>query len=214
MRRRTGAWVVLGLAVVALWWWLGRGEAGVGATGREGVEEVGERWGSGPRDRPAVPELAGRSLLASVSGTVRDDRGAAIAGAKVCVFEWSWSVGGRDRVRCASSGEDGRYRIEELLPVNYRVGAMAPGYVPMFHSREGRGGERERVRLRPGQETRGIDVALAGGAVEITGVVRDLSGGAIEGAQVSGGGVMVGRGWRSRSRGRRGSFRCGCSRGR
>lgn len=194
MRRRTGAWVVLGLAVVALWWWWGRGEAGVGATGREGVEEVGERWGIGPRDRPAVPELAGRSLLASVSGTVRDGRGEAIAGAKVCVFEWSWSVGGRDRVRCASSGEDGRYRVEELLPVNYRVGAMAPGYVPMFHSREGSGGERERVRLRPGQETRGIDVALAGGAVEITGVVRDLSGGAIEGAQVSGGGVMVGTG--------------------
>src|SRR5690606_3241743 len=72
-----------------------------------------------------------------------------------------------------------------LMPVPQFVHASAPGHVPGPY-RDGTGERaRQSVTVRAGQETRGIDVVLEPGGVELKGVVRDLSGGELEGAQVA-----------------------------
>lgn len=90
------------------------------------------------------------------------------------------------KVSCALSGRDGAYRIEGLLGVRHVVTAGAPGFIPRpYFTGEG-ASRREGIDLKAGQELRGVDFTLQGGGVEIHGVVKDLSGGAVEGAQVSG----------------------------
>lgn len=191
------------LGVLLLWFW-----RGAGLVVDEGAEvEVAAVAGSGPRELPELPELRVGLELAAVSGTVRDEQGRPVAEAKVCaLLELPWQAGGAEELRCASSGRDGHYRIGELLPVSHRVSGMARGFVPMFHTRGEGEARRGTVALRPGQETRGIDITLLGGAVEITGVVRDLSGGPVEGAQVSAGGLSVGTGVAIAASGPEGEF--------
>ena len=109
-----------------------------------------------------------------------------MASAQVCAYVWTATLPGRDawRPACVLSERDGHYRIEGLRPVRHRVTASAANYVPGLYVR-GDGTERvEAVELRPATESRGIDLVLESGGVEVRGVVRDLSGGPIEGAQL------------------------------
>jgi protocatechuate 3,4-dioxygenase beta subunit len=181
---RIVAWLVVAAALV--WWlWPGAGDGG---------EAVGEARGTGPG--PALAsvlesgELRRIDLLradrAVISGHVRDPQGRGIGGATVCAGAvWSGlSEAERDARHCVTSEGDGGYRIEGLLPVRHYVHASAPRFVPGRYE-VGRSPTRtERVLLLAGRETRDVDITLKGGGVEVTGFVRDLSGGELEGALV------------------------------
>lgn len=145
---------------------------------------------------------------AAVSGTVRDPQGQAIAGAQVCALTGSQLLDARETLRppCAQTERDGHYRIEGLWAVRYRITAGAPGRVPAFHVRGVGAARRDTVDLRAGTELREVDVVLEGGGVEIHGVVRDLSGGPVEGASVTSGGLFYGTGMAVATSGAEGEF--------
>ncbi|PCC68589.1 Carboxypeptidase regulatory-like domain-containing protein [Nannocystis exedens] len=181
----------IGAIALLLWWW----------AGRRGEESAGPAEAAGASGGPAIdvgplvdearlarldPRLAER---AAISGRVHEADGRGIAGATVCAGSSAPGLGSAERAArtCTTSAADGFYRIEGLLPVPQFVHASAPGHVPGQH-RAGPGRRaRTLVTLRAGQVTTGIDVVLASGGVELKGVVRDLSGGELEGALVSSG---------------------------
>ncbi|WAS92809.1 carboxypeptidase regulatory-like domain-containing protein [Nannocystis punicea] len=159
---------------------------------------------------PAAPlEIDPRKLAkAAIAGTVRDDKGQPIAGAQVCAIAANGLLDARDTFTppCAASERDGHYRIEGLWAVRHSVSATAPGHVPAFYTRGDRPTRLDMVALAPGGEALGIDITLRGGGVEIVGVVKDLSGGAVEGAVVSAGGVFAGTGMAFATSGAEGQF--------
>lgn len=179
-----------------LWFWRG-GDAGEVASEAPG--------GADARGSEAFRALDGDALLrpklvidprrgekAAISGTVRDQKGMPIAGAMVCAAARSERLASADtrRASCANSEKDGHYRIEGLFGVKHWVSASAAGFIAeAYHHGEG-AARREEVALRPGQEATDIDIVLEGGGVELRGIVKDLSGGAIEGAQVGGGSAL------------------------
>lgn len=128
-----------------------------------------------------------RSDKAAITGTVRDERGQGLAGATVCAWANRQQLQGADdgRPRCVTSEQDGHYRIENLWPVATGVSASAPEYLPARWSERVDGRERFEFRLRAGQERGDVDLTLARGGVSVSGVVKDISGGVIEGALVS-----------------------------
>lgn len=201
MTGRTRALVSLGVVAGGVWWFWGRGE-GDEVAGAEAALVV-DAGLVGPRDRLAVPAGPG---LAALSGVVRGPGGQAVANATVCTLVGWGQAGVRPPPRCVSSGRDGYYRIDGLLPLRSHVSAMAPGYVASFHARGEGAGRQELVVLRDGEEARGIDVQLVGGGIEVVGVVRDLSGGAVEGAQVMSGGPSAGTGIAIATSGGEGEF--------
>ncbi|NVB37592.1 carboxypeptidase regulatory-like domain-containing protein [Pseudenhygromyxa sp. WMMC2535] len=149
--------------------------------------------GFDPASHAALDIDLTRADKAAISGTVRDEADTPVSGAKVCAMANSRALRGLgdDSPRCVRSENNGHYRIEGLWPVPTEVVASAPGFVP------GRWFERERERaglgrprwetelqLRPGQTREDIDLKLHAGAVKVSGVVEDIAGGGIEGAQV------------------------------
>ncbi len=180
---------VLALALALLWWLRGRDAAPVDVSDEAAVADGSQAVLAGPRVRaePAIDLL--RSQRSSITGIVTDKQGRPIAGAQVCATAESQRLPSSDtrRAVCTKSGKDGHYRLAELFPVRHMVVASAAGHIPSrFHRGEG-AKRREYVELRATQELPGVDIQLEGGGVEIHGTVKDLSGGAIEGAQVSAG---------------------------
>ena len=178
------------MALVGVGWWLWRepGEPAVdeGPTARRGDAGTQAQALAGPgRSRPVLDPR--RVDQASIAGTVRDLQGAPIAGATVCARARSERLASADtrRARCSTSERDGHYRIEGLFGVRHEVMASAPGFIADSYHRGTGAARRETVDLRPGAAATDIDIALEGGGVALRGVVKDLSGGPIEGAQVS-----------------------------
>ena len=179
--RRAGVALLGGLS-----WWLrgatrpwSRRRTGSPASSRERAERR-------PARAPTIELRFARH--ASIAGTITDLRGRPIARAQVCALATSTRLATSDtrRAVCAQSERDGHYRIDELFPVRHTVVASAPGHIPAtYHHGEG-ASRREHVELRATEEPTGIDIQLEGGGVEIHGIVKDLSGGAVEGAQVLG----------------------------
>jgi len=184
--------VVLALVGVGLWLWRRAGggapEVALGEPVVASGATSGARTGALDglvRARPVVdPRLAER---ASIAGTVRDLQGAPIAGATVCAHASSSELASADTrlARCSTSEPDGHYRIEGLFAVRHGVTASAAGFIAGGYHRGEGVARRSKVELRPGQAVTGIDVVLEGGGVLLRGIVKDLSGGPIEGAQVS-----------------------------
>ncbi|EDM80762.1 hypothetical protein PPSIR1_12803 [Plesiocystis pacifica SIR-1] len=179
-RSRTGLAVLLaallGLAIGASW--LLRGgtdtdEAGDAQARPEGGE--GSRRGDGQgglvgREGPAP------SALGSVQGTITDLDGQPLAEARVCVRpRFIRHVAGTPL--CERSDAQGRYAIDGVTPGKVEVFASKAEYQP--HEGE--------ARLAPGGSAR-VDLELLPGAVRLRGIVRDLSGGVIEGAVIAVGG--------------------------
>jgi protocatechuate 3,4-dioxygenase beta subunit len=136
---------------------------------------------------------------ASITGRVLDESDAPIEGARVCATQADPSITRSEEPfpRCALTGPDGRYVLEGLYPVETRLSAGAPSFVPALHTRRDVGGKRrEALTLIAGTRHEGVDIVLRGGGVRVTGVVRDLAGGTIEGAMINGGGRW-GRGARA-----------------
>ncbi|MCA9663745.1 MAG: carboxypeptidase regulatory-like domain-containing protein [Myxococcales bacterium] len=149
--------------------------ASLGARGGLEGAEGGE---NDPRIRGALGLPRGAIL-----GSVRDVDGAPIAGAEVCGRASSMLLPSADatRPRCTTSGPDGRYRLDDLPPVSYRISASAPRFIA---GRFRLPGPDTLVQPPAGGERRGVDIVLEGGGIEIGGVIKDLSGGEIEGALV------------------------------
>ena len=194
-RNRWPIVVVLLAAIGAGAWWLGRDEPApvVDLDIIEGESRANGSMNLGPRDRPERVVDPRRGERASVSGIVKDQQGKPIAGAQVCAQAQSPRLASVDarKASCTTSERDGHYRIGELFGVRHRVTASAPTFIPAVHF-TGQGiARRETVDLRPAMEAQNIDIVLEGGGVEIKGVVKDLAGGPIEGAQVVAGQVGV-----------------------
>jgi hypothetical protein len=186
-RRSAAPAVLLGLLVVAgAIWWLYPRQQGAGPEQNEEAGAAAVPWVAGGEADEAVRMLRlGRP--AAIAGTVKDEDGKPIAGARVCAQARSDQLVSSETrfARCSLSGRDGHYRLGDLFGVRQRVVASAAGFIPGPYVRGEGELRREVVELRPGQEALGIDITLRGGGVEIRGVVKDLSGGAIEGAEVS-----------------------------
>ena len=189
--RSTRIVLVLGLVLVAgtLWWLLRRDAAtpvdeAAGLAGQANATSQG----TGPRSRPELVVAPLKLAQASVAGTIRDAKGQPIAGAQVCARTRAPRLVSSDlrKVHCVTSGRDGMYRIGGLLGVRHVVTASAPTFIPGPYVRGEGAGRRDWVDLRAGQEQLEVDITLQGGGVEIHGVVKDLSGGAVEGAQIIG----------------------------
>ena len=180
---------VLALALAVLWWLRGREAAPVELPADAATADRSQAALTGPRARaePTIDLL--RSQRASITGTVTDLQHRPLVGAQVCATAYSQRLASSDtrRAVCTTSGKAGQYRLDQLFPVRHMVVASAAGHIPArFHRGEGVK-RREYVELRAAQETPGVDIQLEGGGVEIHGTVKDLSGGAIEGAQVTAG---------------------------
>ncbi|MFO7562112.1 MAG: carboxypeptidase regulatory-like domain-containing protein [Enhygromyxa sp.] len=169
------------IAVVIAWYALTRKSSATGAAAEpDDIDAV---------TLPVIDRQRAAIEPASISGSVlsRDQRGAAISGARVC----AWLIGDERRVvealaaRCRLTDADGRYRLEPLEPGRYRVSASAAGKLPaVWKGPDEAGGEI--LHLGANEARTKVDIALAQGGLELSGVVLDVSGGPIEGALVVG----------------------------
>ncbi len=182
------------LACGAAYWLWPRADVAEEA-GDASRHDVGPRAANAGADAGGGPKAKGLIVArddvlvankAALSGTVRTPEGAPIANAQVCAFPRSNTLLRRELRDpfCASSQSDGTYRIDGLFPVEHRVSASAPTYIPDKHEHGEGSRKRDAVYLIAGAERRGVDIVLKPGGVEIKGVVRDLSGGVLEGAIV------------------------------
>ena len=122
---------------------------------------------------------------ASIAGTVRDEAGAAIPGARVCASASSSALPGdliRD-ARCAVTGATGAYTIASLYAADYQVSATAPHYALECYAPRG-SDQKVTFPLAANEERRGVDIVLHRGGVEVSGTVTDAGGGTIAGARV------------------------------
>lgn len=132
---------------------------------------------AGASDPAAVrPSRVPRSRVArgSITGTVRDDKNRAIAGAHVC------AMAAVTPPSCTRTDASGLYTISQLRAFAYEVSASAPAFRPAFFGAP----RRTRIVLAPSERREHVDIVLRGGAVELTGTVADISGGPIAHARV------------------------------
>lgn len=179
--RRVAIVTGLGVVVVAIVLWARRDDASSTKTPANSATTKVAR-ATLPQARPDPQTLQ----RASIEGVVTDENKAPIAKAHVCASGSSNDLDPtllRD-LACVNADDAGHYKLENLLPATYRVGASARTYRPDMHYP---GGDRKKsaLRLAAGQQLAGVDIVLRGGGVEITGVVSDLTGGPIEKARVS-----------------------------
>jgi hypothetical protein len=138
-------------------------------------------------DAPEDPLALRHAAKASITGTVRSRERGPLADAQVC----AWAV--EDQLRglaaatptCVRSDREGRYRIEGLWPVRTQISASAAEHRPQQWQTEADRVRLSFVSLAAGRTREGIDFELEGGGVQLSGVVRDLGGGEIEGALVA-----------------------------
>jgi hypothetical protein len=114
----------------------------------------------------------------TITGSVKDDRGAAVSGAQICAHPPT-----SESPKCVRSGADGRFAIDVRSDV-YKLEVDGPPggkLVPQWASGRLNSGEADIVDVRS-RDAEGIEVAMIRGVV-LSGVVR-APGGAIEDAQV------------------------------
>lgn len=188
MNNTRGLWVgASGLLVVVVLGWL------VLRDGDEPASAPAAVASGAASEADAVGRVGGRIDVAtvargSIEGRVLDPGGGPIDGAQVCGFASSRRLSDDDTREplCATSGADGAYRLERLLPASYEVHAQAPGRAA-GRFRTPRVGKQDRERafqLAAGEARRGVDIVLQPGGVELRGAVKDIGGGPVEGAWV------------------------------
>jgi carboxypeptidase family protein/PDZ domain-containing protein len=135
--------------------------------------------GSGSVSRATDPRTQPRG---SISGTIRDDHGAPLAGARACATPFGPGFPDEDSrsPRCVASDARGAYRIADALSAFYGVDAMAPEHTPARYTI----GDEPNFWLAPGEQRTGVDIVLGAGAVALRGTVSDVSGGPVARAHV------------------------------
>lgn len=126
--------------VLALSWWRCRDP------GAPHGPAVGSHASLPPR--VVVPQDPG-----AIAGAVLDDKRAPIAGATVCAG-----------ASCVKTDAAGTFRLRDLAPASYLIGASARGFLP---------GTAE-VVLAAGDQRTAIELVLVRGGVELHGMVSDL----------------------------------------
>ncbi len=187
---RMAAIVALLLAALTAWWLLRDDDtASPAAAETAAVPTDDGPAGRGRLDGAATkkPELGAMPWTkpgTSVSGTVRSTDGSVIADAQVCLW-WDHPFAPANLTRdpkCVTSDAKGHYRIEDVPPVRVEVHAMKEGFVPRRYQTDKKRGE---IHLHVGEERKDVDLTLSPGGVAVSGFVKDLSGGVIEGALVT-----------------------------
>ncbi|MDC0666915.1 carboxypeptidase-like regulatory domain-containing protein [Nannocystis radixulma] len=143
---------------------------------------------------------ATRANVASVTGRVRDSQGRSVGFALVCASagpNFAFSSEALDQYVCAQADQGGQYELH-VRPGVYVVRASAPAHLPASFSRVPDSLDESLLPVAAEERLTGIDVILRPGGVLVRGVVRDLSGGEIENALVTGDGSFA----RSDSEGR------------
>jgi len=115
----------------------------------------------------------------SISGTVRDDDGSPIAGARVWADPYDDGVTSNS----ADTAADGSYKITGLLPGTYRVRVYADGFDWEYYDDVQDSSAATPVPVSEGADTPGIDFSLTH-LGSISGTVRDNEGNPIQGAWV------------------------------
>lgn len=184
--------VVVALLGLAIGWWLWRSGADEGTA--DSQAQVAAAASASGRAGGKGSDLAGKKLLnvevpsildapkAAIAGTVRDQEGNPVASAQVCAFLNSDDIPADKRTPCATTAADGRYRIDGLYGSGYLVSASAPGHIPNQFEKENE--RQSSIALVAGKERVGVDIVLKKGGVEVRGIVSDIAGGVIEGAEV------------------------------
>lgn len=199
---KTKVYGLIALAVLALglWWGFGRDDGTALDEGaRDGSSAAADARPSDALPAPLPLRRSDVDVLtaprAAVSGTVRDAQARPIAGAQVCAKLQDRDLAQTERhpPQCVTTREDGTYRLDGLLAAEHNLHASARGYLPARY--ESRSGIQQRLDARmdlmAGSTRAGVDFVLEEGGVEVTGIVKDIAGGEIEGAWVSADG-----GWR------------------
>ena len=194
--------VAVGLALAAVLVWRCTGGAGGGSSASadrdEGADKatavsvgVSPEVGREVKKQPD-PQTQARG---SIAGTVKDESGAPIAGARVCVDPSSNELPAelqRDPL-CKLTDAAGAYAFEKLYAAKYRATAGAEGFRPeTFHPRGDR--HKSMFELAAGEAKTGIDFVLRAGGAKLVGTISDISGGPIAHAQVRATSGMWGEG--------------------
>jgi protocatechuate 3,4-dioxygenase beta subunit len=187
MKRRIGVVAALAAAIVALVVWRCTGEqAGKEAKGATPRAQAKLAIAAGAAAKRVDPRTLKR---ASIAGTITDaTKKAPLAGARVCADGYSYDAPA-DAFReplCTTSDAAGAYRIDNLLAGTYVVSAVAKSFRPGFYEKPGKKPSRwnQGFKLAAGEAKTGIDIALDGGGVEVTGTVNDITGGPVAQAMV------------------------------
>lgn len=138
-------------------------------------------------DRWAKPKVDPKTLArASVSGTIKNDDGAPVPGARVCAVVYTNKISQQllPDPFCTTADDKGQYTIKDLFADELSVSAMAKPYQPgAFHPKGDL--QETNFEIAPGEAKTGVDIVLRKGGVEITGTVSDLTGGPIANAMVT-----------------------------
>lgn len=116
---------------------------------------------SGALGVPSAAQVVGATL----SGTITDSTGAMIPRAKASVTNTATGVS-----RDATTDADGFYSVPNLLPGNYSVTALAPGFSTKLETGitlEVGGSQVLNITLQVGQATERVDVAATAPAVDL-----------------------------------------------
>lgn len=182
-RRLVIAAAGLAIVIAGLAYWRCGADRGTGSTARAtgSAAALGSALATAGRGR-LDPR---RVVRGSLAGTITDQTKAPIPKARVCAEGASDELAA-DLLRdpsCATADDQGRYKIENVLPARYVITAAAKPFRPAVYQLPGPR-RQTRIALAAGEHKTGLDIALRAGGVEITGTVADLTGGPIASAKV------------------------------
>jgi protocatechuate 3,4-dioxygenase beta subunit len=194
MKRRLGVVVGLAILVIAFLLWRGRDPGSSSTTApRQVAAKVTTASTPSSIAKRTDPRTQARG---SIAGVVRgEETKAPIAGAIVCADIFAYDLPAeltRDPL-CTTTDAAGAYLLRNLLAAKYSLDAGAKTFRPATF-RPGGDRRKSQLELAAGEAKTGIDFALRGGAVEVTGTVSDISGGPVAHAQVRASGGFWGDG--------------------
>ncbi len=135
----------------------------------------------GARQRDARRAGTADARPASVAGRVIDEQGRPIPGAIVSITMRNLARGERSdpgdspQPLIATTGKDGRWSADRLVPGRYTVSGAARRYLPATV---------DPLIVRQGEARGGVDLVLGSGGHTLSGTVSDIGGGPVDGALV------------------------------
>jgi protocatechuate 3,4-dioxygenase beta subunit len=181
--------VLIAAAIAAFWWTrTQRKDAQVVDSPSARQTEDGANKGIAATN-PRVPPDPRQLALGSISGVIKDEQGAAIAGAHICGDIDTKQISAQliTEPICTDGDAQGKYELKQLFAAHYSIDAAAPTYIPATYKPYPKGHERAHTtsfQLNPGENRTRVDIVLRNGGVQVTGTVSDISGGPVAKARV------------------------------